>query len=150
MSYPGQDDSGRSRTIRPKIDDYRKEMGIIRQRTRMVEGILHRIEDRTKEWREQGMLHKSEAAAQRERLWAEAPEREKLLAEAVAEKIHRDSVEEVARRHRAVFVIHSGEVSRALEAFTAEKACLKQVVRGRGDYGEAGMKGSWLMFDRPE
>lgn len=43
-----------------------------RQRTHMIEGILHQIENRIKEWHEQGMLHKSEAAAQRERLWAEA------------------------------------------------------------------------------
>jgi hypothetical protein len=121
-----------------------------RQRTSVIEGILHRIEDRIKEWREQDMVHKAEAAAQREKLWAEAAKREKLLAEAVAEEVGRDSVDEAARRHRVVFIMHSEEVSQALEAFAAEKACLKRVVPGREGYEEAGMKGSWLMFESPE
>ena len=121
-----------------------------RQRTSVIEGILHRIEDRLEEWREQDRAHKAEAAAQRESLWAEAAEREKLLAEAVAEEVHRDSVDGVARRHRVVFVMHSKEVSQVLETLAAEKACLERVVPSRGGYEEAGMKGSWLMFERPE
>ena len=115
-----------------------------------IERILHRVEDRIKEWREQDMVHKSEAAAQREKPWAAAAEREKLLVEAVAEEVHRESVDEVASRHRVVFVMRSGAVSRALEAFAAERPCLEKVVPGSGGYEEAGMKGSWLMFERPE
>jgi hypothetical protein len=72
------------------------------------------------------------------------------LAEAVVEGFNRGSVDEVARQHRVVFVMHSDEVSWTLEAFAAERACLKKVVPGRGGYEEAGMKGSWLMFERPE
>jgi hypothetical protein len=72
------------------------------------------------------------------------------LAEAVAEEEHRDSMDEVARRHRVIFVMHSEEVSQALETFAAEKACLERVVPGRGGYEEADMKGSWLMFEKPE
>ena len=121
-----------------------------RQRTSVIEGVLHRIEDRIEEWREQDRAHKAEAATQREKLWAAAAEREKLLAEAVAEEVDQGSVDEAARQHRVVFVMHSEEVSRALEAFAAEKACLKKVVPGREGYEEVGMKGSWLMFERPE
>ena len=120
-----------------------------RQRTQLVEGILHRIEDRIKQWREQNMLHKSEAAAQRE-VVSRGVRAGEAGGRSRCRRGSRDSVEEVARRHRVVFVIHCGEVSRALEAFAAEKACLKKVVPGRGGYGEAGMKGLWLMFERPE
>ena len=63
---------------------------------------------------------------------------------------HLDSVDEAARRHRVVFVMHSEEVSQLLEAFAAEKACPDRVIPGRGGYEETGMKGSWLMFERPE
>jgi hypothetical protein len=94
-----------------------------RQHTSAIERILHRIEDRIEEWREQDRAHKAEAAAQREKLWASAAEREKLLAEAVAEEVRPEPADEVARRHRVVFVMHSDDVSPVLEAFATERAC---------------------------
>ena len=103
-----------------------------RQRTSVTQGILHQVEDRIEQWREQDSSHKAEAAVQWEKLWAAATEREKLLAEAVAEKVHRDSVDEVAKRHRVVFVMHAEEMARAPEAFAADNACLERVVPDRG------------------
>lgn len=123
-----------------------------RQRSSIIEGILHRIEDHVEEWREQEMVRKAEAQAQREQLWAEAARRERLLAEAMTdeEKHGRGSLEEVTKRHRILFVTHSDELVGTLEALAAEKACLEKVVPTRGDYEGAGMTGSWLMFEHPE
>ncbi len=55
------------------------------QRMSMIERVLHRIEDHVEKWREQDAVRKAELATQREKLWAEAAEREKLLTEAIAE-----------------------------------------------------------------
>ena len=113
-----------------------------RQRTPVIEGVLHRIEDRIEAWRKQDRAHKAEAATQREKLWVAAAEREKLLAEAVTEEVYQYSTDEVARRHRVVFVMRSEEASQVLEPFAAEKGCLEKMVPGKGGYEEAGMKGS--------
>jgi hypothetical protein len=88
----------------------------------------------------------------REKLWAEAAGRERLLVETMAdeEEQGQDSLEEVTKRHRVVFVTHSEEITGTLEALAAEKACLEKVVPGRGDYEPAGMNGSWLMSEKPE
>jgi hypothetical protein len=82
-------------TVRPKIGDCRKEVkdepaAHVRDRTSVIEGILHRIEDRIEEWREQDRTH------------ATATQREKLLAEVVTEEAHEDSVDEVAKPKRRV------------------------------------------------
>lgn len=120
-----------------------------RQRTSMIERILHRIEDHVEEWRRQDRARKAEAAAQREKLWAEAAEREKLLTEAVAsEEAGRASLEKITKQHRVVFVVHSEEVARTLETFARERDHLVNVVPGRGSYEEdTGIKGSWLVFE---
>src|SRR5215210_5375164 len=73
-------------TIKSKISDYPKEVGMSQRRAPTIERILRRIEDHVEQWRKQDRAHKAEAAAQREKLWAEAAEREKLLAEAIAQE----------------------------------------------------------------
>lgn len=120
-----------------------------------IERILHRIEDRIEdyleEWRQQDTSRKAELAAHRAELWAEAAEREKLLAETIAgEESRRASLEEITREHRVVFVVHSEEVTRTLEIFASEGACLARVIPGRGGHnGDAGIVGSWLVFQPP-
>ena len=51
------------------------------RRESMIERVLHRIEEHVEEWRRQDAARKREAASHREELWAEAAERQKLLAE---------------------------------------------------------------------
>ena len=58
-----------------------------------IERILHRIEERLEDWRKREAALQAEADASRSRLWAEAAERERLLAEAVgAEETRRESI----------------------------------------------------------
>lgn len=126
-----------------------------RQRMSTIERILHRIEDHVEEWREQDRARKSEAEAQRERLWAEAAERQKLLAEAIADgESQRASLEEITKQHRIAFVLHREDLTGTLETFASEKDRLVKVVPGKGDYGGGkgieGIKGSWLVFETPE
>src|SRR5919112_418279 len=106
-----------------------------------IERILHRIEERLEDWRER------EAA-----LRAEAAERERLLAEAVgAEEARRESIEELTKQHRVVFVMHRTEVEETLQDFVREGDRLVNVVPRRG--GETiseGLKGSWLVFESPD
>ena len=122
------------------------------QRQSTIERILHRIEDHVQEWRRQERARETEAAAQREVLWAEAVEREKLLAQTITdEESGRESIEEITKQHRVVFVVHSEEVAQTLGTFAAEKDRLVNVVPGRGSYGGAtGLKGSWLVFETQE
>jgi hypothetical protein len=91
----------------------------------------------------------------REELWAEANERQKLLAEAVSgEETEQASMEDMTKRHRVVFVLHREDLTRTLETFAGEKARLVNVVPGKGDYGSGkgieGFRGSWLVFETPE
>jgi len=129
------------------------------RRTSRIERILHRIEDRiedyVEEWREQDATRKAGLAAHRAELWAEAAERQKLLAEAVADdETERASLEEMTKRHRVVFVLHREDLTGALETFAGEKDRLVNVVPGKGDYGSGkgieGIRGSWLVFEAPE
>src|ERR687890_700047 len=114
-----------------------------------IERVLHRIEERLEDWREREAALQAEADASRSRLWAEAAERERLLAEAVgAEEARRESIEELTMQHRIVFVLHSDEVVETLEDFAREGDRLVGVVPRRG--GETisdGLKGSWLVFE---
>jgi regulator of protease activity HflC (stomatin/prohibitin superfamily) len=126
-----------------------------RQRTSTIERILHRIEDHVEEWREQDRARKAEAEAQRKQLWAEAAERQKLLAEAIADgESQRASLEEITKQHRIAFVLHREDLTGTLETFASEKDRLVKVVPGKGDYGGGkgieGIKGSWLVFETPE
>ena len=114
-----------------------------------IERILHRIEERVEDWRKREAALQAEADASRSRLWAEAAERERLLAEAVgAEETRRESIEELTKEHRVVFVLHRTEVAETLEDFVREGDRLVSVVPRRG--GESiseGLNGSWLVFE---
>ncbi|HET9966002.1 MAG TPA: hypothetical protein VFQ10_11455 [Rubrobacter sp.] len=114
-----------------------------------IERILHRIEERLEDWRKREAALQAEADASRSRLWAEAAERERLLAEAVgAEEARRESIEELTKHHRVVFVLHRTEVEETLQDFVREGDRLVSVVPRRG--GETiseGLKGSWLVFE---
>jgi hypothetical protein len=121
-------------------------------RTSAIERVLHRIEEHLEDWRKRDAALQAEADASRGRLWAEAAERERLLAEAVgAEEARRESIEELTMQHRVVFVLHRREVEETLEDFVREGDRLVSVVPRRG--GEAisdGLKGSWLVFESSE
>lgn len=113
------------------------------------ERVLRGIEGRIQEWRARMGARETELHAQREALWTEMAEREKLLAQsATAEGEARErSLEEAAREHRAVFVAHSEEAGRALERFAEQDLRLVSVVSGSEQRG-ADIKGSWLVFEQ--
>ena len=117
-----------------------------------IERILHRIEERLEDWRKREAALQAEADASRSRLWAEAAERERLLVEAVgAEEARRESIEELTKHHRVVFVMHRTEVEETLQDFVREGDRLVSVVPRRG--GETiseGLRGSWLVFESPD
>jgi hypothetical protein len=114
-----------------------------------IERVLHRIEERLEDWREREAALQAEADASRSRLWAEAAERERLLAEAVgAEEARRESIEELTKQHRVVFVMHRTEVEETLQDFVREGDRLVSVVPRRGgEMISEGLKGSWLVFE---
>ena len=125
------------------------------RRGSVIERVLRRIEDRVEEYRTRERGRQAEMEAHRAELWAEAAERQRLLAEAVAEgEAERGSLEEMTREQRVVFVLHREDLTGTLEAFAGEKDRLVNVVPGKGDYGGGrgieGIKGSWLVFERPE
>ena len=117
-----------------------------------IERILHRIEERVEDWRKREAALQAEADESRSRLWAEAAERERLLAEAVgAEEARRKSIEELTKQHRVVFVMHRTEVEETLQDSVREGDRLVSVVPRRG--GETiseGLRGSWLVFESPD
>src|ERR687894_1138502 len=119
------------------------------RRPSAIERILQRIEEHVEDWRRRDSALHAEADASRSRLWAEAGERERLLAEAVgAEEARRESIEELSKHHRVVFVLHRTEVEETLQDFVREGDRLVSVVPRRG--GETmseGLKGSWLVFE---
>lgn len=111
------------------------------------EKLVHRIEEYVEEWRKQEAVRQAGMEAERDRLWAEATEREKRLAEAVIQK-EKHSIEEATKRHRIAFVVHTEGAGEALEVFAGEKTRLVEVVSGHRDYkGIPGFKGSWLIFE---
>ena len=114
-----------------------------------IERVLHRIEERLEDWREREAALQAEADASRSRLWAEAAERERMLAEAVgAEETRRESIEELTKQHRVVFVMHRTEVEETLQDFVREGDRLVNVVPRRGgEMISEGLKGSWLVFE---
>jgi hypothetical protein len=122
------------------------------QRASAIERILNRIEERIEDWRRRDSALHAEADASRSRLWAEAAERERLLAEAVgAEEARRESIEELTKQNLVVFVLHREEVIETLEEFARKGDRLVDVVPRRG--GETisqGLKGSWLIFESSE
>ena len=103
------------------------------KRTSAIERILHRIEEHIEDWRKRDAARSAEVEALRDRLWAEAAERERLLAEAVgAEEVRRETIEELTKEHRVVFVLHREEVVETLEDFAREGDRLVSVVPRRG------------------
>ena len=119
------------------------------KRLSSIEKILHRVEDRIEEWRRRDQARQAEAEADRDELWAEAKEREELLADGAREvESLRGSVQAVTDRRRFVFVIHSDEEARTLEAFVSEKDQLVEVVPVKmSPEGDTDIKGSWLVFE---
>src|SRR5215210_657422 len=119
-------------------------------RTSAIERILHRIEEHLEDWRKRDAVLQAEVDASRSRLWEEAAERERLLAEAVgAEEARRESIEELTKQNRVLFVLHREELVETLEEFARNGDKLVSVVPRRG--GETiseGLKGSWLVFER--
>lgn len=135
-----------------EIPSKRRRHRMGEQRMSMIERIVHRIEEHIEEWRKQDAARKREADENRDKLWAAAAERERLLVEVInEEESRRDSLEEITKQHRLVFVAHSEEVAQTLEEFAREKDRLVKVVPGRqGSYAkEIGVKGSWLVFESP-
>jgi ABC-type Fe2+-enterobactin transport system substrate-binding protein len=114
-----------------------------------IERILNRIEEHIEDWRRRDSALQAEADASRSRLWAEAAERERLLAEAVgAEEERRESIEDLTKQNRVIFVLHREELAETLEEFARQGDKLVSVVPRRG--GETisqGLKGSWLVFE---
>jgi hypothetical protein len=122
------------------------------RRASAIERILQRVEEHVEDWRKRNSALQAEAEASRSRLWAEAAERERLLAEAVgAEETRRESIEDLTRDNRVVFVLHREEMIETLEEFARQGDRLVSVVPRRG--GETisqGLKGSWLVFESSE
>ena len=122
------------------------------QRTSRIKRILQRVEEHVEEWRQRDAAHAAEADAFRGVLWAEAAERERLLAEAMSEEEdRRESIEGLTKQHRVVFVLHREEVGETLEDFASQGDRLVSVVpRKGGEAITAGLKGSWLVFEKTE
>jgi regulator of protease activity HflC (stomatin/prohibitin superfamily) len=123
-----------------------------KRRGSMIERILKRVEDHVEEYRAQERVREAELQAHRTELWAEAAERQRLLAEALAEgEADRASLEEITKEERVVFVLHREALTGTLEDFAGEKDCLVNVVPGKGNYGGGrgieGLRGSWLVFE---
>ncbi len=122
------------------------------RRGSVIERVLRRIEDRVEEYRTQERSRQAQMETHRAELWAEAAERQRLLAEAVAEgEADRSSLEKMTREQRIVFVLHREDLTGTLEAFAGEKDRLVNVIPGKGDYGGGrgieGIRGSWLVFE---
>ena len=122
------------------------------RRTSTMERILQRVEEHVENWRKQDATLKAEADASRSQLWAEAAERERLLAEAVGEEeARKESIEKLTKEHRVVFVLHREEVIETLEDFARQGDRLVSVVpRQGGETISEGLKGSWLVFEKSE
>ena len=122
------------------------------QRTSRLKRILQRVEEHVEDWRKRDAALKAEADAMRDQMWAEAAERERLLAEAMeSEEARRASIEELTKEHRVVFVLHREEVVETLEDLANQGDRLVSVVPRKG--GEAitgGLKGAWLVFEKSE
>jgi hypothetical protein len=122
------------------------------QRTSRLKRILQRVEEHVEDWRKRDAALKAEADDMRDQMWAEAAERERLLAEAMeSEEARRASIEDLTKEHRVVFVLHREEVVETLEDLASQGDRLVSVVPRKG--GEAitgGLKGAWLVFEKSE
>jgi len=112
-----------------------------------IESVIRRIEERLALWREAQQARELEA--DRDRLWAEAAERERLLVETIeGEESRRSSVGEICRDKKAVFVIHSRETKEALEGLSEEGVRFVKVIAPESaSTGDTGLESSWLIFE---
>jgi hypothetical protein len=119
------------------------------KRLSTIEKILHRAEDHIEEWRSRDQARKAEAEAGRDKLWAEAKEREKLLAKTIdREEPQRRSAGRSCRKQRAVFVIHSCKAKEALKGLSREGVRFARMIPAEGiSRGDAVLEGSWLIFE---
>ena len=77
-------------------------------RTDRIEGVLRRIEEHIERWRAEKQAREQEVEADRDALWAEAVEREELLAETIeGEESRGRSAGDICQEQKAVFVVHS-------------------------------------------
>ena len=122
------------------------------QRTSRLKRILQRVEEHVEDWRKRDAALKAEADVMRGQMWAEAAERERLLAEAMeSEEARRASIEDLTKEHRVVFVLHREEVVETLEDLASQGDRLVSVVpRKGGEAVTAGLKGAWLVFEKSE
>ena len=114
-----------------------------------IESVLRRIEERLATWREAQEAREVEAEADRNRLWAEAAERERLLVETIEdEESRRRSVGEICRDKKTVFVIHSRETKDALEGLSKEGVrFVGEIAAESASTRTTGLEGSWLIFE---
>lgn len=118
-------------------------------RVSVFESIVHRVEDRIAEWRRHEAALGAEAEANRSRLWAEAAERERLLATTIGhEETRRGAPEGATDEHELIFVIASDAFADALEHFSPERDRLVRVIPARESGGGTGLRGSWLVFEK--
>jgi hypothetical protein len=114
-----------------------------------IENVLRRIEERlAAPWREARQARELEAEADRDRLWAEAAERERLLVETIeGEEPRQRSVGEICKEQKAVFVMHTRETKDALEGLSEEGVRFVEVIVAESaSTGATGLEGSWLVF----
>ena len=118
-------------------------------RTDRIEGVLRRIEEHIERWRAEKQAREQEVEADRDALWAEAVEREELLAETIeGEESRRRSAGEICQEQKAVFVVHSRETREALEGLSGESVRLVRMVPAEGASARSvGLEGSWLIFE---
>jgi hypothetical protein len=118
-------------------------------RTNRIEGVLRRIEEHIERWRAEKQAREEEVEADRDALWAEAVEREELLAETIeGEESRRRSAGEICQEQKAVFVVHSRETREALEGLSGESVRLVRMVPAEGVSAQSvGLEGSWLIFE---
>ena len=118
-------------------------------RLNSIENVLRRIEERlAAPWREAQQARELEAEADRDRLWAEAAERERLLVETIeGEESRQRSVGEICKEQKAVFVMHTRETKDALEGLSEEGVRFVEVIAAESaSTGATGLEGSWLVF----
>ena len=114
-----------------------------------IESVLRRVEERIGRWREERQARQAEVEADRDALWAEAVERERLLADSIeGGEPQRRSPGEICREHKAVFVVHSREAKEALEGLSGEEVCLARIISVEdAAIRSIGLEGSWLVFE---
>jgi hypothetical protein len=121
----------------------------VQGRLNPIENVLRRIEERlAAPWREAQQARELEAEADRDRLWAEAAERERLLVETIeGEESRQRSVGEICKEQKAVFVMHTRETKDALEGLSEEGVRFVEVIAAESaSTGATGLEGSWLVF----